>query len=170
MSLGNHDYKEEPSAWLDIAKENSTIKFPYFYYIDIYKDICFITLDTNAYFLSQILWLKEFYQKEGKNCRSSIFIGHHPLYSSGSHGNAYLGVKIFLNLILSNKAHYYIAGHDHNLEDYGMKDGIRFLISGAAGEIRPLKDKPRHWAVSKPGYLKLWFEDQKVQTKFQIVN
>ena len=170
MSLGNHDYKESPKAWIEIAKENPLIYFPHYYYAEIYQNLCFITLDTNAYFIEQLLWLNDFYDTNKDKCRSSVFFGHHPLYSSGSHGNAFFGVRLFLNLALKNRAHYYIAGHDHNLEDYGKIEGIQYLISGAAGELRPLSHKSPNWGVSKPGYLKILFSENKIDYNFVVID
>lgn len=153
MSVGNHDYKLEPEAWLEIAKKYETIKMPSMYYMDIYEDICFITFDTNSRYVEQKNWMDRIQKDYTSKCSFTLAFGHHPRYSSGKHGNAFLFVKKFLNAAVKGRVDTYIAGHEHNQEDYGMKDGTQWFVSGGAGEFRYIKGKPPVWAQAKLGYM-----------------
>ncbi len=153
MSLGNHDYKKNPSTWIKLAVEIPQVKFPSLYFMHIYQDICFITLDTNAGFIKQLLWLKQLKNEYAKTCKLKLVFGHHPLYSSGKHGNANLGVRLFLKNTIHGYVDAYFAGHDHNLEDLGKVKGTSYFVSGSGGAVRALSSKPPVWGVSKPGYL-----------------
>jgi len=168
MSLGNHDYKKNPMAWVDVAKLYDAIKFPSNYYFDIFGDICFLTIDTNADFFEQMLWIKQLKKTYAKTCKLTLAIGHHPLYSSGKHGNANLITRIFLEYSLEGYVDAYFAGHDHQLEDLGEINGTRYFISGAAGALRKLSENTPAWAVSKLGYqvLKVVYENGIPKMKF----
>ncbi len=153
MAQGNHDYKKNPSVWLDLAKKFEMIKAPSLYYANIYGDLCFVTIDTNSKFKSQDKWIRNFKSENSKRCNLTVAFGHHPRYSSGKHGNAQYFVKLFLKYSIVGKFDGYIAGHEHNQEDYGIKKGTHHLISGGAGEFRFMKKESPVWAEAKLGYL-----------------
>jgi len=79
-----------------------------------------------------------------------IVYGHHPLYSSGAHGED-------LNLIIlleANGADLYLAGHDHNLEIRKPINGVTYVVSGAGGKLRNIAesgDPQTVYADSLPG-------------------
>ena len=150
ISVGNHDYKKNPSIWLDIANKYESIKFPSHYYADIYKDICFFTFDTNNLQSEQKKWFDKV--NRFNDCKVKIATGHHPLYSSGMHGDAGVINQLFLRSTIKGKVDVYLAGHDHNLEDYGVVDGTRFIISGSGGATRST-DKSPGWIKGELGYV-----------------
>jgi predicted phosphodiesterase len=152
MSMGNHDYKKKPEAWLELAKRHKSIIFPSMYYMDIYDDICFVTIDTNSRFFEQNSWRKDLKKNYGDTCKLTMAFGHHPLYSSGKHGNAILQFKVFLKSMIAGKVDAYFAGHEHNQEDGGKRKGTHYFVSGGAGEYRYIKYTPPVWAQAKLGY------------------
>ena len=167
ITLGNHDYKKNPSAWLQIAQDYSEIKFPSLYYMDIYDDVCFISFDTNSNYINQYKWTKKIKNLYRHQCKVFFGFGHHPLYSSGKHGNAKLQFKRFLKTTIESHLDAYFAGHDHHLEDYGKIKGTHYMISGSAGEYRYIKSPPRRWAEAKLGYIILVLNyDQNMHPQF----
>ncbi len=154
ISLGNHDYQGNTQVWYDIAKNYKNIIFPSPFYHQKLGDICITTLDTNAFFIKQLLWLDDI-SSEFAGCKFSIFTGHHPLISSGAHGDSPFIVREFIKRALSPNTKVYISGHEHHLSDEGQRDGVRYLISGAGGKLRPLRKKAKVWGESKAGYLVL---------------
>lgn len=152
MSAGNHDYKKNAGAWIDLAKKHENIKFPSMYFMDVFKDICFITIDTNSQFIQQNNWIKDLKKDYANTCKLTLAFGHHPRYSSGRHGNAMFFVKTFLKSSIVGNVDAYFAGHDHHQEDIGIKGGTHFFVTGAAASLRPVKYVPPFWAQSKRGY------------------
>ena len=172
LVVGNHDYQKNPSAWIDVAKKYPNIHFPGLYYLDVYQDICFISLDTNDNFITQKFWFDKIQEKELKDCKLKLAFGHHPLYSSGDRGDAHFGVRTFLNNTISETAQAYFAGHEHDLQDVKTENGTRYLISGTAAMTRKLRSPASLWGLSKLGYLTLTlqYQDQSPSFKFQFIS
>ncbi len=153
MSVGNHDYKKNPAAWLELDKRYEMIKFPSMYYMDVYQNICVITLDTNSQYTKQYKWVKKIKNDYKDKCKLFLAFAHHPLYSSGSHGDAIILVRKFLKSTVEGKMDAYFAGHEHNQEDYGLKNNTHYFVSGGAGEYRTIDTTPPVWAQAKLGYM-----------------
>lgn len=165
LSMGNHDYHNSPNAWIDLSKKYAEIKFPSLYYMDIYNDFCFLTLDTNANFDEQINWLNKIKVDYKNICKNYFAFGHHPMFSSGEHGNASLEIQNFLKATIEGDVAAYFTGHDHNLEDIGVINNTHHFISGAAGSAREFQTKPKVWGKAKLGYLVLEITYQSDQPK-----
>ena len=95
-----------------------------------------------------------------------IAFGHHPLYSNGEHGNAGayesqgqdvlgapfpttlgLGVKLFLESHVCDRADLYLAGHDHDLQWLAPHESCgatELIVSGAGAKARELQDPARN--------------------------
>ena len=167
LVMGNHDHKENASAWLAIAEQLPSVTFPYYYYSESWGPICFFNLDTSfydkVYYLHkrapQKRWLRQAMQARKDRCDFTIAIGHHPFISSGSHGDASWQLADVLDEEVFGTVDLYLAGHDHHLSDEGVIEGTRQLISGAAGLLYPLgtASSSRQFAVSKLGFLTLQF-------------
>jgi hypothetical protein len=157
ISMGNHDYKGDTSVWYTHAKNNKNIIFPAPYYQQVYGSLCITTLDTNAFFIKQLLWLDKVYGHADK-CKLSIFTGHHPLVSSGAHGESPFVMRTFIRNTLQDHTKLYVSGHEHQLSDEGEANGTRLLISGAGGRLRSLKGKAVVWGQATPGYLVVTLE------------
>lgn len=138
LALGNHDYFGNPQAWLDLALINPNIVFPSSYYLTKYNfGLCSLVLDSNAHFNEQLVWLNEFYEKgEAETCKEIIFFLHHPLYSSGEHGNANGLLKKFYEEAIVGRASALFAGHDHFSSYEGSERGTKFFISGGFSSLR----------------------------------
>lgn len=100
-----------------------------------------------------------------------IAYAHHPYVSNGSHGNAgnYDGLqplelvttrmsgeswRLFMQKHVCGKVDLYVAGHDHDvqmLHSVPECGNTMFIVSGAAADIRPLKDTGRNPAIYQRG-------------------
>ena len=168
LVLGNHDHKQNSEAWMEVAKQHPSLKFPNYYYAEDRGEICFFNLDTSFYEkiyfahkrYAQTRWLRKALDTVKNSCKFSIASGHHPYRSSGGHGNASWQLNLFFEEELIGKIDMYLSGHDHHLSDEGTVDGTRLLISGAAGAHKydlkePSEDK--QFAISEYGFLTIQF-------------
>ena len=104
LTVGNHDYKGDPSVYLQVAKDYPSIFHPSNFYTKAFDGLCFFALDTTIfdklyYFYkrgSQIRWLEEEVEKLKDQCDFSIAVAHHPLFSSGDRDRANPQLAIFL--------------------------------------------------------------------------
>ena len=82
LTVGNHDYKGDPSVYLEVAKNYPSIFHPSNFYTKKFGELCFFALDTTIfdklyYFYkrgSQIRWLKEEVERLQGQCLSLIHI------------------------------------------------------------------------------------------------
>ncbi|EQC47099.1 metallophosphoesterase [Bacteriovorax sp. Seq25_V] len=171
LTLGNHDYRRDPKPYLDLAKTNESIVFPNYYYLARFQDACLLFIDTNLnYRGSQEKWLRN-KVNELINCSSSFIIGHHPLVSSGDHGNATGLIKSFLEKYVKDHTPLYISGHDHQLSYEKIDEHTFQLISGAGAKLRPVKKLPTTLFVkSDLGYVVLEKVNGKINIIFKVIN
>lgn len=147
LVLGNHDHKEDPSAWRDVAKEYEGFFFPYYYYMIDYGGLCMVALDTSFYYYTemvseaaeQTVWLTQL-DPRLRDCDVKVALTHHPLKGDGHSGskdwNGASGpLKAFLETYIIGKFDLHITGHVHILVDDGRDEGTRLLISGTGGEV-----------------------------------
>ena len=143
LALGNHDYDQDPDAWLAVAKVGAGLHMPARFYAEQMPDgLCVITLDTNwyqrldlwAWRSIQTNWLRAALERLKGSCTLSVALGHHPLYASGDHGNARFDTAVFLQEEIAGNVDVYIAGHEHLLGDEGEIDRTRWLVSGAGAK------------------------------------
>lgn len=80
----------------------------------------------------QMYWLKEEFKKP--RAPWTVVVGHHPLYSNGSHGDTKALQTAFDSLMQENGVHLYICGHDHDLQHLEL-DGKKtsHVLSGGGG-------------------------------------
>ncbi|MFI6638839.1 discoidin domain-containing protein [Streptomyces sp. NPDC050504] len=129
----------------------------------------FIALDSNSFDKAeQINWLKADLAANSKKCIAAYF--HHPLYSSGGHGNSPVSKPVW-KILYGAKADVVLGGHDHHYERFApqdadgnaVSDGIVEIVGGMGGaepydieEIQPNSQK----RISGPyGVLKMDFTD-----------
>lgn len=88
-------------------------------------------------------------------------MAHHPYNSVGQHGDANPILRAILKEYVVGKFDLHIGGHDHNLSDDGVVYGTRLFVTGAGGQLRPLKDAPApgNWALSELGYITMTFTE-----------
>ena len=94
---------------------------------------------------AQVNWLRSDLAASASMCVLAYW--HHPLFSSGMHGNDG-AVKPFWDVLHAAGAELVINGHDHNYERFGPQspdgaanaNGIREIIVGTGGAgLRPLE-------------------------------
>jgi predicted MPP superfamily phosphohydrolase len=49
LTLGNHDYKKNPSGYIEIANKNPLINYPNNFYVEEFGPVCFFALDTSIF-------------------------------------------------------------------------------------------------------------------------
>lgn len=71
----------------------------------------------------------------------TLVLGHHPLYSNGSHGDTRTLIEQWGGLLQEHKVHAYLCGHDHDLQHLELEDRFTsFVLSGGGGaRTRALK-------------------------------
>lgn len=72
-----------------------------------------------------------------------IVVGHHPVYSNGSHGNTLGMIRHVKPLLEKHKVALYLAGHDHDLQVLEPVAGVHYVISGGGGGSRTVR-----WAAN----------------------
>jgi len=176
LTVGNHDYKGDPSVYLQVAKDYPSIFHPSNFYTKTFDGLCFFALDTTIfdklyYFYkrgSQIRWLEEEVEKLKDQCDFSIAVAHHPLFSSGDRDRANPQLAIFLENYVFGTFDIYITGHNHVLADEGDHKETLQLISatgalpgGSPGEIESGK-----FNIETPGYLRMTVVENTARYEF----
>ncbi len=168
LVLGNHDWKQSGDAWLEVARHHPLIHFPHFYYFESWPDACAFSLETTWFekwyhLHRQGNWLESSKtQAQQQHCRLSLVFTHHPMYSTGSHGNAGEMINLGLKHKLVGHLDLIMSGHDHILSDEGEYQGTRQLISGSASinnDLGPGSDK-QHFTRATHGLLTLDIENR----------
>jgi hypothetical protein len=98
----------------------------------------FIGLDSNplgAFRLAQYLWL--LYDLWTNSQSFTIVFFHHPVYSSGNHGNATVLQKLWGPVFEHFQVDLVMNGHDHDYE-HSIVNGITYIVTGGGGA--PLYD------------------------------
>ena len=165
LTVGNHDYKGDPTVYLEVAKEYPSIYHPSNFYTKRFGELCFFALDTTIfdklyYFHkrgNQIRWLKDKIEELKDICEFSIAVAHHPLFSSGDRDRANPQLAIFLENYVFGTFDIYITGHNHVLADEGDHKKTRQLISatGALPGGSPSDTESGKFNVEIPGFLKM---------------
>jgi len=168
--LGNHDYHDTPEGdlkQLAYARAGGTrwTMPTKWYRMELGEFATFLFIDTNLRSVSgsksgvdplkgrqsltadeeqqQWDWLKS--QLASKRKAFTFVVGHHPVYSNGQHGDQLELVEKLGPLLETAGVHWYLAGHDHDLQHLEL-GGLRtsFAISGGGGaKIRELKTASR---------------------------
>ena len=165
LTVGNHDYKGDPTVYLEVAKEYPSIYHPSNFYTKRFGELCFFALDTTIfdklyYFHkrgNQIRWLKDKVEELKDKCEFSIAVAHHPLFSSGDRDRANPQLAIFLENYVFGTFDIFITGHNHVLADEGDHKKTRQLISatGALPGGSPSDTESGKFNVEIPGFLKM---------------
>ena len=176
LIMGNHDYKGDPSVYLDVAKNYTSIFHPSNFYTKRFGELCFFALDTTIfdklYYLhkrgKQIRWIKDELKRLKNKCKFSIAVAHHPLFSSGDRDRANPQLAIFLENYVFGIFDIYITGHNHVLADEGDHKKTRQLISatGALPGGSPKKTESNKFNVEVPGFLKMTVKGNSAEYKF----
>ncbi len=176
LTVGNHDYKGDPSVYFEVAKNYPSIFHPSNFYTKRFGELCFFALDTTIfdklyYFYkrgSQIRWLKEEVERLQDQCNFSIAVAHHPLFSSGDRDRANPQLAIFLENYVFGTFDIYITGHNHVLADEGDHKKTRQLISatGALPGGSPQETDLGKFNIETPGYLRMTVKKNTARYEF----
>ena len=117
---------------------------------------------------SQIRWLKEEVDRLKNQCKFSIALAHHPLFSSGDRDRANPQLAIFLENYVFGTFDIYVTGHNHVLADEGDHKKTRQLISatGALPGGSPIKVQSGKFNIETPGYLKMVITNNTARYSF----
>ncbi len=163
-SLGNHDHYGNPDAQVAYSRVDSRWMMPAAYYEFTFGDAHYFAIDTEKFTSAQAVWLKT--KLDSSKSTWKIVYGHHPIYSSGKHGNTKSLIRDLLP-ILRNRADMYLAGHDHHKEAIRAESGVNFFISGAAAENRGVqKGKNTVYASSTLGFSHLLVQGANARIRF----
>ena len=168
--LGNHDYQNWPESKVDaeleyarLGKTRWTMPARWYRFELPAKNplVTFIALDSNMPYANgstssgrnftlteaqraeQLAWL----ETELKRPRTTTFLvvmGHHPIYSDGSHGDHPTLIRDWDPLFRKYGVHLYLAGHDHDLQHLEFEGHpTSFFYSGGGGaDLYDLKIDP----------------------------
>jgi hypothetical protein len=138
-------------------------------------------VDSNDLDENQLSWLQETLLSQG--CRWRIAFGHHPVKSSGTHGDTGGDVETALRPALGRaRADLYLAGHDHQFSDEGpflanrespSSPLIRQLVVGTGGAgIRHGACQGAHCRhfENSYGFLHLHWNQERMDFTFYRVN
>lgn len=125
---------------------------------------------------AQLAWLKQDLQNNRSACILAYW--HHPLYSSGLHGNNSI-MKSAWEMLMDAKADLILSAHDHSYERFalqnseGEKDeqaGMREFVVGTGGAtLKPALWQKQHSEVLNTqthGILKLTLKKQSYAWRF----
>lgn len=162
--LGNHDYGDNrggEEVQLAYARRGGTRwRMPAKWYrVNLGGDparLTILALDSNLRkgreADAQMEWLLD--ALRGPRAPLTMVIGHHPLYSNGSHGDTGDLVKAWGPLFQEHGVHAYLCGHDHDLQHLEL-EGLRtsFVISGGGGaRTRRLRTSDRRIPFARDVY------------------
>lgn len=106
---------------------------------------------------SQVKWLKADLAANPRRCILAYW--HHPLFSSGFHGNT-AAVRPFWDALYAARADVIINGHDHDYERFTRQapNGsrtlhgiIEFVVGTGGGSLRPFETIKAHSVVRNAG-------------------
>lgn len=148
--VGNHDAMGNKQAEADYKSDHWEMGGLYYSadggWVDLYA------LDTNLSAFQaprkgreQRAWLGQALPKS--HAQWKIVFGHHPVYSSGFHGDSSLLKHYLKPMLQENKVDFYISGHDHDKE-FIERDGVKYVVSGAGSKTRKIKPG-KHTVFSK---------------------
>ncbi|MGE0172834.1 MAG: metallophosphoesterase [Oligoflexales bacterium] len=179
--LGNHDYKGNVEAQIQMSKEKKRWIMPNrFYEAEFASLLKVIATDTNVidFCFSDRLCLLDFLYETVKDNKAFdwvIAIGHHPLgptasekYTENLTPRDYLS-DTFLKPFLCKNTDAYLAGHAHHLEHYTLANcrSEQFVSGGGGANIYASKSSPSTlYNSSQHGFLIL--EVSKLEMAFSF--
>ncbi|MFF4423465.1 discoidin domain-containing protein [Streptomyces sp. NPDC001549] len=168
---GNHETYDPAGPLAGYKSYFGSIAFPQgkSYYSFDEGNWHFVALDSNSFDqAAQLNWLKADLAANTRPCVAAYW--HHPLYSSGGHGNDPVSKPVW-KILYAARADLVLNGHDHHYERFAPQDpegratadGIVEIVGGMGGaepypieEVQPNSQK----RISGPyGVVKLDFTD-----------
>lgn len=138
---GNHETYDPAGSMVGYQSYFGAIAYPQgkSYYSYNYGNWHFIALDSNIFDnAAQRTWLSNDLAANTKGCIAAYW--HHPLFSSGEHGNDPVSKPIW-QMLYGARADIVLNGHDHHYERFGPQNpdagadpnGIVELLGGMGG-------------------------------------
>jgi len=168
---GNHESYDPAGAFKGYKSYFGSVAYPdgESYYSFDQGNWHFIALDSNTFDDDeQIDWLKDDLAANTKKCVAAYW--HHPLFSSGEHGNDPVGRPVW-KLLQANKAELVLNGHDHHYERFAPQNadgkadanGIVEVLGGMGGanpyDIEEVQPNSQKRLTDTFGVVKLNFTD-----------
>lgn len=153
--LGNHDYEGSPNAEVAYSRRSARWRMPArfwreemrigsetasFYFLDT-TPIARLSnaaahvplLGTSDEARGQLAWLERELAVDASAWK--IVVGHHPILSSGNHGEAPALAERLKPLLERYRVQVYFNGHDHDLEHL-VERGVNYVCSGSGALSR----------------------------------
>ncbi|KAI3734145.1 hypothetical protein L6452_13608 [Arctium lappa] len=195
--LGNHDYRgnvlaqlsptltQRDSKWLCLRSFIVNSGIVEFFFVDTtpFQDKYF-TEEHHKYdwrgvlpredYLSSVLKEVDMALKES-SAKWKIVIGHHTIFSAGSHGNTQELVDQLLPILEAREVDLYINGHDHCLQHISSQNSqLQFLTSGGGskawrGEINNWDPNEMKFYYDGQGFMTLGITENEVNVAFYDV-
>ncbi|MFB7938930.1 discoidin domain-containing protein [Streptomyces sp. NPDC056049] len=138
---GNHETYDPAGSLAGYKAYFGSIAYPQGkpYYSYDHGNWHFVALDSNSFDdPTQIQWLKDDLARTTKGCVAAYF--HHPLYSSGGHGNDPVSRPVW-KILHAAGTDLVLNGHDHHYERFAPQDadgratadGIVEIVGGMGG-------------------------------------
>lgn len=169
MILGNHDVKGNVYAQVNHSLQSPNWKMPNFEYNFQAGPVRFFAINTNCPLVPWMRLNDKLNQDSNNPKPWTVVLGHHPIYSGGTHGDISWGKRFIWNQLLKDKVDFYLSGHNHLL-DHLRKKGARtdYVVSGSGGKhYRSPEEQKRLRASSAESLFAhydtgfVWFEFSK---------
>lgn len=156
--LGNHDYEGSPNAEIAYSHHSTRWRMPSRYWA---QEMAVGTETATFYFLDttpiarlsnpaarvpllgaageareQLRWFEQRLQADRSAWK--IVVGHHPIYSSGNHGDTPAVAERIKPLLEQYGVQVYFNGHDHDLEHL-IDRGVNYICSGSGALSRQIE-------------------------------
>lgn len=130
-AVGNHDImsNEEKDIMRRLGRPSLT-------YAAKVGPVRFLVVDSNNVSDEQTDWLAAQLAAPQPVGTVTIPVMHHPAYSSGMHGSTKSIQRKWSPLFAQYKVPLVIAGHDHDYERSKPQNGVTYLVSGGAANLR----------------------------------
>lgn len=138
---GNHDMSKE-NFYSELFFQKDRFGQPQRFQAVEYGNSLFFTLDTTRPIRvgdAQYRFLIEQIPRATSGRYENVFFFmHHPLYSSGEHGDNEILQKVLKPIFRRTNARVIFSGHDHHYERTKLIDGVQYMITGGGGsDLRP---------------------------------
>jgi tartrate-resistant acid phosphatase type 5 len=178
--LGNHDYKGNPGAQIEMTLVNKRWYMPNRFYSQRFGTLLtLIAFDSelSEFCFKDSFCTYDYMLKAAKEYAATwtIVMSHHPLASTSERGHGHQGGfrSFFIKPVVCNKADAWLAGHAHHME-HQIVDGCRielFVSGGAGADLYPVEENTKSvkYAESRHGFLELQLTKEKMVTEFYDV-
>jgi 3',5'-cyclic AMP phosphodiesterase CpdA len=119
---------------------------------------------------NQVAWLRDRLRKSPSRCVLAYW--HHPRFTDGNYAPGDPDVKPLWDALAAAGADVILAGHDHNYQRFGMKDGIRSFVVGTGGTPNFYPVDPRRvkaWKSGVHGVLRIRLLKNEYRWRFRPV-